>query len=122
MTDWPGANFPQPARPPSGLFPGQPQRPTYREPQRVSGGPVMAGIGAAALWFALFGALGRDLAAYAWWTVVAAITAWFVSAALALFGDRGVAVGVAVTASVGLSIAAGFVGHRWIVTGNWPLW
>jgi hypothetical protein len=82
----------------------------------------MAGIGATVVWFALFGSIGRDLLSYAWWTVVAAVAAWIVSTVLALFGDRGVAVGVAVTSSLGLSIAAGFVTHRWIATEDWPLW
>ena len=122
---WPGATPPPPPvppRPPSGLFPGQPPRPVYREPHPVSAGPVMAGIGATVVWFALFGGLGRDLLSYAWWTVVAAVMGWLVSAVLGRLGDRGVAVGVAVTSSVGLSIAAAVVAHRWITTDNWPLW
>jgi hypothetical protein len=123
---WPGATPPPPppvpARPPSGLFPGQPLRPVYREPHPVHSGAVMAGIGATVVWFALFGSIGRDLISYAWWTVAAAVSAWLVSTALALFGDRGVAVGVAVTSSVGLSIAAAVVTHRWITTDDWPLW
>jgi hypothetical protein len=121
---WPGATSPPPAvaaRPPSGLFPGQ-RRPFYREPHPVGAGGVMAGIGATVVWFALFGSIGRDLLSYAWWTVVAAVAAWIVSTVLALFGDRGVAVGVAVTSSLGLSIAVAFVAHRWITTDDWPLW
>jgi hypothetical protein len=122
---WPGATPqppPVPARPPSGLFPGQPLRPVYREPHPVGAGAVMAGIGATVVWFALFGSIGRDLLSYAWWTVVAAVAAWVVSTVLALLGDRGVAVGVAVTSSLGLSIAAAVVAHRWITTEDWPLW
>jgi hypothetical protein len=129
MTEWqgfrPGATPPPPpvpARTPSGLFPGQPLRPVYREPHPVRSGAVMAGIGATVVWFALFGSIGRDLVSYAWWTVVAAVTAWIVSTVLALLGDRGVAVGVAVTSSLGLSIAAAVVAHRWIATDDWPLW
>jgi hypothetical protein len=109
-------------RPPSGLFPGLPSRPVYREPHPVRSGPLLAGLAAAVLWFALFGSLGRDLLTYAWWTIVAAITAWIVSAVLAVLGDRGVAVGVATASSLGLSIAAAFVTHRWITTEDWPLW
>lgn len=111
-----------PTRHPSGLFPGQPLRPVYREPHPVTAGAVMAGVGAAVVWFALFGSLGRDLLSYAWWTVVASIVAWTVATVLALFGDRGVAVGVAVASGCGLSIAAGFVAVRWITTGDWPMW
>jgi hypothetical protein len=123
---WPGATPPTPPpvpmQPPSGLFPGHPTRPVYREPHPVAAGGVMAGLGATVLWFVLFGTIGRDLLTYAWWTVVAAITAWIVAAVLALLGDRGVAVGVAIASSLGLSIAAGFVTHRWIATDDWPLW
>ncbi len=102
--------------------PAAPPRPAWREPHAISAGPLIAGVGATLLWFALFGALGRDLLSYAWWTVGAAVTAWLVAAFLALFGDRGVAVGVALAGGVGLSLAAGLVGERWITTNDWPLW
>jgi hypothetical protein len=126
---WPAATPPPPpggyARPPmptpSGLFPG-PTRPVYREAHPIAAGPVLAGVGGTLLWFALFGALGHSLVSYAWWTVVAAILAWVVAGVLTLLGDRGVAVGVALTAGVGLSIAAIFVAERWIATSHWPLW
>jgi hypothetical protein len=120
---WPGA-----AQPPAAWLPGRPlppalpTRPVYREPHRVSTGPVFAGLGAALVWFALFGALGRDLLSYAWWTIAAAISAWAVATMLALLGDRGVAVGVAVASALGLSTATGFVAARWITTSDWPLW
>jgi hypothetical protein len=45
-----------------------------------------------------------------------------VAAILTLFGDRAVAVGVALVAGLGLSVAAGFVAVRWITTNDWPLW
>jgi len=109
-------------RPPSGLFPGLPPRPVYREPHPVRTGPVFAGLAATVVWFALFGALARDLASYAWWTIIAAITAWLVSIVLAVFGDRGVAIGIALVSGFGLSIAMAFVAGRWITTDNWPLW
>lgn len=83
---------------------------------------MLAGIGGTALWFVLFGVLGRNLLQYAWWTVGAAISAWAVAAFLARFGDRGVAVGVALTSGIGLSIAGGLVAKTWIESGNWPLW
>jgi hypothetical protein len=83
---------------------------------------VLAGVAAGAVWFALFGALGRDLASYAWWTIVAGITAWLVAFVLSLIGDRGAAVGVALAGGLGLSIAMGFVGARWITSYDWPLW
>jgi hypothetical protein len=125
---WQSSPYPPPAsdhpamRPPSGLFPGQPSRPVYREPHPVRAAPVLAGIGATVLWFALFGALARNLATYAWWTLGAAVAAWIAAAVLSLLGDRGVAVGVALTSGLGLSIAVAFVGERWISTYDWPLW
>lgn len=117
----PGWLPPNGARPPSGLFPG-PSRPVYREPHRIGAGPVLAGLGGTVLWFVLFGTLGRDLVGYAWWTIVGALVAWIVALVLALVGDRGVAVGVALAAGFGLSVALFFVAMRWMDTGNWPLW
>ena len=115
---WPGAVPPSP----SGLFPGQPPRPVYREPHPIRPAGLFAGLGAGVVWFALFAGLARDLAAYAWWTLVAAISAWAVAVLLAILGDRGVAVGVALASGFGLAVAAGFVATRWITTNDWPLW
>jgi hypothetical protein len=109
-------------RPPSGLFPGLPPRPVYREPHPIRSGPFFAGLAATVVWFILFGSLGHDLATYAWWTIVAGITAWAVAVVLGVLGDRGVATGVAVVSGLGLSIALALVAARWITTNNWPLW
>jgi hypothetical protein len=106
----------------SGLFPGGPRRPTYREPHSIGAGGLLAGLGAGFLWLTLFGFLGGDLPGYAWWTIIAAVTAWIVAVLLAFLGDRGVAVGVAISAGLGWSIAAGFVVARWVSTNDWPLW
>jgi hypothetical protein len=114
----PGWQAAPPLPPPHAL----PPRPVYREPHPIATGPVLAGLGAGALWFVLFGALAQSLAAYAWWTVAAAVSAWIVAVFLSVFGDRGVAVGVALASGVGLAVAAGFVAADWIATGNWPLW
>ncbi|MFC3737537.1 hypothetical protein [Paractinoplanes deccanensis] len=105
----------------SGLFPG-PSRPVYREPHPVNAGPLLAGLGSAAVWMVLFGSLGRDLASYAWWTLLAAVSAWLVALVLTTIGDRGVGVGVALASGLGLSVALAFVGGRWITTQDWPLW
>ena len=117
------------APPPAGWLPdrpaapvGLPPRPVYREPHPISVAPLLSGIGATLIWFALFGSLGRDLAGYAWWTLTAAISAWVVAAVLAVLGDRGVATGVALVSGLGLATAAGFVTARWITTNDWPLW
>jgi hypothetical protein len=104
------------------MLPGMPSRPVYREPHRIAAAPVMAGLGAAFLWFALFGGLAHTLAGYAWWTIVAALAAWAVAFVLTILGDRGVAVGIALAAGLGLAIAMAFVTARWITTYNWPLW
>jgi hypothetical protein len=111
-----------PDRPLSSLPAGPPPRPVYREPHPITVAPLLSGVGATLVWFALFGSLGRDLAGYAWWTLTAAISAWAVAIVLALLGDRGVATGVALSAGIGLSTAAGFVAARWITTSDWPLW
>lgn len=103
-------------------LPGQPARPVYRESHRIAAGPVLAGLGSTALWCALFGGLARDLATYAWWTLVAAVSAWAVALVLTRFGDRGVATGIALMSGLALSIASGAVAARWIATSNWPLW
>ena len=107
---------------PSGLFPGQQLRPVYREPHPINPGALFSGLGTTVVWFGLFAALARDLASYAWWTLVAAVTAWVVAAVLAVVGDRGVAVGVSLVSGLGLAIASGFVADRWITTSDWPMW
>ena len=116
----PGETAP-PVTPP-GLFTGQPPRPVYREPHPIATPALLAGMAAATVWMALFGLLGGDLAGYAWWTVLAAVVAWAVALVLTLLGNRGVAVGVAIVAGLGLSIAMGFVTYRWISTLDFPLW
>jgi len=123
---WPAAEPPPPGwmpapgdmRPPA----TPPPRPVYREPHPVRLGQLFAGIGAAIVWFALFGSIGRDLFGYAWWTVAAAVSAWAVALLLSILGDRGVAIGVALTAGLGLSVAGALVALRWITTNDWPLW
>lgn len=109
-------------RTPSGLFPGEPPRPTYREPYPVRAGAVLAGFGAAAGWLGLFALLGADLRGRLWWTVVAGGVAWLASLALARSGDRGVAVGVALATGAGWSLVGGLVALHWWVGGDWPLW
>jgi hypothetical protein len=107
---------------PGPLTPGLPPRPVYREPHPIGAAPVLSGMGAAVVWFALFGLIGRDLVSYAWWTVAAAVSAWIVALVLSVLGDRGVAVGVAIVSGVGLSVAMGFVTYRWITALDFPLW
>ena len=108
----------RPSAPPAML----PERPVYRAPHPVRAAQVLSGIGTTLIWLALFGSIGRDLMSYAWWTVVATVTAWIVATFLSIFGDRGVAVGVAAASGFGLSVAAAFVAARWITTSDWPMW
>jgi hypothetical protein len=54
-------------------------------------------------------------------TIGAAAVAGLIAAVLARTGDRGVAVGVALSTGFGLAVAMSVVVQRWIVTG-WPLW
>ncbi|AEV89018.1 hypothetical protein ACWT_8009 [Actinoplanes sp. SE50] len=105
-----------------GLYAGLPPRPIYREPHPIGAGPVLSGLAAGALWLLLFGSLGQDLTSYAWWTIGAAAAAWLVALVLTRLGDRGVALGVACSSGIGLSVAMGFVAFRWIETFNFPLW
>jgi hypothetical protein len=104
------------------LPPGLPPRPVYREPHAIGTAPLLSGMAAALIWFALFGLIGQDLVSYAWWTIAAAVGAWAVALVLSVLGDRGVAVGVAIVSGVALSIAMSFVTYRWITTLDFPLW
>jgi hypothetical protein len=112
----------EPPVPPSGLFPGGPVRPSYREPHPVRTPGVLAGIAVATLWLLLTALLTRDLRGYAWAAVLAGAAAWGVAAFLVRLGDRGVAVGVAVTTAVAWGVAAVAVAARWAMTGDWPMW
>lgn len=129
QSSWPVAEPPPPGYlpprelpQPTPVFAVMPPRPFYREPHPVTAGPVVSGLAAAALWFALFGGLGSALGSYAWWTIGAAVVAWAVSLVLAVLGDRGVAVGVAITSAIAVSIASLVVTVRWYNTFDWPLW
>jgi len=110
-----------PVRRPSGLFPAGPPRPTYREPHPVRLGAVVTGAGVAAAWLLLFGLLANSHRGYVWLTLVAGLVATVAALVLARFGDRGVAVGVAASTGIGVSIAMALVIAQWIATG-WPLW
>lgn len=112
---WPGG------RTPSGLFPFRSIRPAYREPLPARPGAIFAGAGAAVGWMLVFGLLGHTAKSYCWWSIGAGLVAWLVALLLARAGDRGVAVGVAITSGVGFAIAMGVVTAYWI-GGDWLLW
>jgi len=109
------------SRPPSGLFPSGPPRPTFREPHPVRPSAVVIGAAVAAAWMLLVGLMASGTRGYFWLTVVASVLATGGAALLARFGDRGVAAGVAMATGLGLAVAGGLVAQRWIATG-WPLW
>ena len=108
-------------RGPGGLIPAGPPRPIYREPVPVRLGPVAAGAGSAGLWLLLFGLLANSARSYAWLTFGAGTAAWLAALVLARFGDRGVAVGVAVSTAIGVAIAGIVVTVTW-AAGHWLLW
>ena len=88
----------------------------------MRGTAVLAGLAAATCWLVLFSLLGSGLASRVWWTVVAGGAAWLSALLLVRYGDRGVAVGVAVATGIGWAIAGGAVAVHWGLTGDWPLW
>jgi hypothetical protein len=96
-------------------------RPTYREPHPIRPGPVWAGIGGASVWFLFFALLATNARSYTWSTIVAGVTAGLAAAVLNRYGDRGVALGIAVTSAFGVSIAGLLVGVRYL-GGDWILW
>ncbi|WP_373319633.1 hypothetical protein [Rugosimonospora africana] len=123
---WPGAQgapgWPAPTtRAPSGLFPSGRPRPTYREPHPVRRPAVAAGAGSGALWMLLFGLLASNARGYAWLSISAGLVAWLTALALARYGDRGVAVGIAISSAVGVGIA-GIVVLARFAGGHWLLW
>jgi hypothetical protein len=75
----------------------------------------------ASAWLLAFGLLSTSAGAYVWLTLVASIVAGICATVLALAGDRGAAVGVALVTGLGLAIASAVVIQRWATSG-WPLW
>jgi len=111
---WQGA-----LRPP--VFVVNQPRPTYREPLPVRSPMVTAGGAAGAAWMLLFGLLATTARGYIWLTLISGILAWGAAMILARFGDRGVAVGVALSSGVAVAIAGIVVAYR-LAGGDWILW
>ncbi|HLU46179.1 MAG TPA: hypothetical protein VKZ67_14380 [Natronosporangium sp.] len=107
---------------PSGLFPVGPPRPTYREPHPVHLVAALSGFAGATGWLTLFPLLATDLAGGLRWLLAAVVLAALVAGVLTRYGDRGVAVGVAVATGLAGSVAIGVAWLGWAVTGDWPLW
>ncbi|MEV4516165.1 hypothetical protein AB0K00_45290 [Dactylosporangium sp. NPDC049525] len=108
-------------RPPPFVVTQGPPRPTYREPLPVRSQMVTAGAAAGAAWMLLFGLLATSARGYIWLTLIAGLLAWAAAFILARFGDRGVAVGVAVSSGIALAIAGIVVAYR-LAGGDWLLW
>jgi hypothetical protein len=83
-------------------------------------GAIMAGGGATAVWALLIGVLSSSAREYILLSILGSLVPWFGAWALARFGDRGAAVGVAVVAGLVLAVAMGLTLQRWITAG-WPL-
>lgn len=98
-----------------------PERPHYREVHRVRLPAVAAGAGAAALWYGLFAMLADSAAAYCWLTIVGGVLAGVVIAVLGTRGDRGVAVGIALTSGFTLAVTGLVLVVYW-AHGHWLLW
>jgi hypothetical protein len=96
-------------------------RPAYREPFPVRAKAVLAGLGAGALWFLMFGAVSWSARSYAWTELIAGVLATLAAVVLARFGDRGVAVGVTAASGLGLGIA-GIVVTAYAFSGTWLFW
>jgi hypothetical protein len=106
---------------PSGLFPSGPPRPIYREPLPVRPGAVALGVVAGLLWMMLFGLLASTARGYAWLTIGSGVLAWLVALLLVRLGDRGAAVGVALSVGFGLAVVAVMTISR-ATAGQWLLW
>ncbi|HEX6873116.1 MAG TPA: hypothetical protein VF163_18620 [Micromonosporaceae bacterium] len=109
------------SRAPSGLFPSRSSRPVFREPHPVRLIAILAGSAGAAGWLMLWGLLATSVRGYLWLTLIAASAANLAALVLARFGDRGVAVGVAVVTGVGVGAAFVVLIEAWMTTG-WPMW
>ncbi|MGY0235019.1 hypothetical protein [Longispora urticae] len=99
----------------------RPGRPQFREPNPVRLPALAAGAGATAAWFLLFAFVWGGAAGYAWLTLLAGTLASLAAGLLALRGDRGVAVGIALAAGFALA-ALGVVLTTYWVGGDWLLW
>jgi hypothetical protein len=87
----------------------------------VVGSRVAAGALVASLWMLLFALLSSGIRGYLWLSLSAGFSVAAAAAVLAKFGDRGVAVGAAVAASFGVSVAMVVLVSR-AFAGEWLLW
>lgn len=118
-TSWNGPEAPLP----------RPLRPRWREPHPVRVGATAAGSALCALWLLVWllaygkGA-GPSLSAagFAWVTLAASTIGAVAAAALARYGDRGAAVGVAAVAGTAAGVTGLSCELYLLLTGDWILW
>lgn len=119
-TSWAGPEGP----PPRAL------RPRWREPHPVRVGPTAAGSALCALWVLMWllayakGAQDASPsgAGFAWVTLAASTIGAVAAAALARYGDRGAAVGVAAVAGTAAGVTGLSCELYLLLTGDWILW
>jgi hypothetical protein len=105
---------------PSGLFPSAQHRPRFREPHPVRVPAVIVGAATTLGWQILVSLFATSVRGLLTLLLMAAAVATAVAAALLRFGDRGVAVGVGLAATMGGCAAAAVAAVRWLTVG-WPL-
>ncbi len=119
-TSWAGSDAP----------PARTGRPRWREPHPVRIGPVAAGAALCGIWVLLWllayangtGEQPLTGAGFAWVTLAASTIGAVAAAALARYGDRGAAVGVAAVAGTAAGVAGLSCELYLLLTGDWILW
>jgi hypothetical protein len=82
---------------------------------------VLLGAAATAVWELVMGLFASSLSTYLLLTSVAVVVAWAVALLLVRHGDRGVATGIGLAASVGASAVAMLALASWMSVG-WLTW
>ncbi|SDD91113.1 hypothetical protein SAMN05216270_10955 [Glycomyces harbinensis] len=119
-TSWTGPDAP----------PRRTGRPHWREPHPVRVGPAAAGSVLSAVWALMWllayarstGDTPPTGAGFAWVTLAASTIGLVAAAALARYGDRGAAVGVAAVAGTAAGVAGLSCELYLFLTGDWILW
>lgn len=82
---------------------------------------MLAGAAATAVWELVMGMFASSLSSYIWLTLTAVVVAWAVALLFMRHGDRGVATGIGLAASVGACAVALLAVASWITVG-WLTW
>jgi hypothetical protein len=81
-------------------------------------GAVLAGAAATAVWELVMGLFASSLTSYLWLTLTAVLIAWLVALLLLRHGDRGVATGIGIAASMGGCVVITLALASWISAGR----